>query len=236
MGKPIIPQRRGKGGSTYRSPSHRHKGVPRYPKGFTGEGVIEDIIHAPGRSTPMAEVKFDGKKGLILAPEGLRVNQKIFIGSGSPIELGNALPLEEIPEGTLVHNIEARPGDGGKYAKGAGTSATVITRGKKVIVQMPSGAFKNFDSKCMATIGVLSNSGRTDKPFAKAGNKHHAYRSKAKRNKKVKGIAMNSVNHPHGGGGHPHVGTQSSPSYNAPPGRKVGNLAPVPKSKKNRRK
>ena len=236
MGKPIIPQRRGKGGSTYRSPSHRHKGVPGYPKGFTGEGIVEDIIHAPGRSTPMAEVRFNGKKTLMLAPEGLRVNQTIHIGSGSPVELGNVLPLQEIPEGTLVHNIEGKPGDGGKFVKVAGTSAVIITRGKKIIVQMPSGAFKNFDKNCMATIGILSNSGRTDKPFAKAGNKFRAYRSKAKRNKNVKGIAMNPVNHPHGGGGHPHVGTQSSVSYNAPPGRKVGHMAPRPTKKKDRRK
>lgn len=236
MGKPIIPQRRGKGGSTYRSPSHRHKGVPGYPRGFTGQGIVEDIIHAPGRSTPLAKVRFDGKTSLMLAPEGLRVKQTIHIGSGSPIELGNVLPLDEIPEGTLVHNIEARPGDGGKFVKVAGTSAAIITRGKKVIVQMPSGNFKNFDSKCLATVGILSNSGRNDKPFVKAGNKYHAYRSKAKRNKNVKGIAMNPVNHPHGGGGHPHVGTQSTVSYNAPPGRKVGRMSPKPKKKKDRRK
>lgn len=232
MGKRIIPQRRGRGTSTYRSPSHRHKGVPRYPRGVSGEGVITDIFHAPGRTTPMASVKFAQVKSLMLVPEGLRVNQIINIGPGSAIELGNTLPLDEIPEGTLVFNIEGKEGDGGKFVRTAGTSATVITRGKKTIVQMPSGAFKSFDKKCMATVGILANTGRTEKPFAKAGKKFHCYRSKAKRSKKVKGIAMNAVNHPHGGGGHPHVGTQSSPSYNAPPGRKVGNIAPKPKRRK----
>ena len=234
MGKRIIPQRRGRGTSTYRSPSHRHKGVPKYPRDFRGEGIVVDIFHAPGRTTPLAKIKYDGGKALMLAPEGLRVNQIVHMGSGSPIELGNTLPLEEIPEGTLVHNIESMVGDGGKFVRTAGTSAAVVTRGKKVIVQMPSGSFKNFNGKCMATIGILSNSGRNEKPFAKAGKKFHCYRSKAKRSKKVKGIAMNPVNHPHGGGGHPHVGTQSSPSYNAPPGRKVGRIAPKPKSKKRR--
>jgi len=232
MGKRIIPRRRGRGTSTYRSPSHRHKGVPGHPKKVSGEGVVIDIFHAPGRTTPMAKVRFGEKNTLMLVPEGMRVNQKVSVGPGSPIELGNSLPLHEIPEGTLVYNIEARPGDGGKFARTAGTSATVVTRGKKTIVQMPSGAFKSFDKKCMATVGILSNTGRTEKPFAKAGKKVHAYRSKAKRSKKVKGIAMNAANHPHGGGGHPHVGTQSSPSYNAPPGRKVGNIAPKPKKKK----
>ncbi len=232
MGKRIIPQRRGRGTSTYRSPSHRHKGVPRHPRGIQGDGVVTDIFHAPGRSTPMASVKFADGKALMLVPEGLRVDQTVSIGPGSPLELGNTLPLDEIPEGTLVFNIEARAGDGGKFVRTAGTSATVITRGKKTIVQMPSGAFKSFDKKCMATVGILSNTGRTEKPLAKAGKKFHCYRSKAKRSKKVKGIAMNAVNHPHGGGGHPHVGTQSSPSYNAPPGRKVGNIAPKPKRRK----
>jgi len=232
VGKRIIPRRRGRGTSTYRSPSHRHKGVPSHPKNVKGEGVVTDIFHAPGRSVPMANVIFGETKTLILVPEGLRVNQRISFGSGSPIELGNTLPLQEIPEGTLIHNIEARPGDGGKYVKTAGTSATVVTRGSKTIVQMPSGVFKTFDNNCLATIGILSNSGRTDKPLAKAGKKYHVFRSKAKRSRKVKGIAMNSVNHPHGGGGHPHVGTQSSPSYNAPPGRKVGRMASKPKRRK----
>jgi large subunit ribosomal protein L2 len=234
MGKRIIPRRRGRGTSTYRSPSHRHKGVPRYPKGVKGQGVVKDIFHAPGRSTPMASVSYEDRSALMLAPEGLRVNQTVQLGPGSPVELGNTLPLEEIPEGTLIHNIESTPGDGGKFVRTAGTSASIVTRGKKVIVQMPSGSFKNFDGKCLATIGILSNSGRNEKPFAKAGKKYHAYRSKAKRPKKVKGIAMNAANHPHGGGGHPHVGTQSSPSYNAPPGRKVGRLAPKPKKLKRR--
>ncbi|MBA3044738.1 MAG: 50S ribosomal protein L2 [Candidatus Thermoplasmatota archaeon] len=236
MGKPIIPQRRGKGSMTYRSPSHRHKGVPGYPRNYTGPGKVIDIFHAPGRSTPMAKVAFGDTTILLLAPEGLRVNQTVNIGSGLPIEMGNIMPLRDIPEGTLVHNIEGVPGDGGKYVRTAGTSATIITRGNKIIVQMPSGSFKNFEGTCLATVGILANSGRDDKPFVKAGNKFYSCRSKAKRNKKVKGIAMNACNHPHGGGGHPHVGTQSTVSYNAPPGRKVGRLSPRPnKSKKSKR-
>jgi large subunit ribosomal protein L2 len=234
MGKRIIPQRRGRGTSTYRSQSNRHKGVPRYPSVKKAEGIVVDIFHAPGRSTPLAKVRFDDRTSLMLVPEGLRMDQQIHVGPGSPVELGNALPLEEIPEGTLVHNIEARPGDGGKFVRTAGTSAVVATRGKeKTTIQMPSGEFKNFNSKCLATIGILANSGRTDKPLAKAGKSFHAYRSKAKRSKRVKGIAMNPVNHPHGGGGHPHVGTQSSPSYNAPPGRKVGRMASKHKKKRD---
>jgi large subunit ribosomal protein L2 len=229
MGKPIIPQRRGKGSATYRSPSHRHKGVPGYPRNTTGQGKVVDIFHAPGRSTPMAIVQFGNTTALLLVPEGLRVNQTINIGSGLPIEMGNILPLQEIPEGTLVHNIEGVPGDGGKYVRTAGTSAAIVTRGDKIIVQMPSGAIRSFDGRCKATVGILANSGRADKPFAKAGNKYYSCISKAKRNKKVKGVAMNACNHPHGGGGHPHVGTQSTVSRHTPPGRKVGRLSPQKK-------
>jgi len=158
MGKPIIPQRRGKGSMTYRAPSHRHKGVPGYPRNYTGEGKVLDIFHAPGRSAPMAKVAFGDKTTLLLVPEGLRVNQTVNIGSGASIEMGNILPIQEIPEGTLIHNVEGVPGDGGKYVRTAGTSATVITRGNKVILQMPSGSFKSFDGRCMATVGILANS------------------------------------------------------------------------------
>jgi len=229
MGKPIIPQRRGKGSPTYRSPSHRHKGVPGYPRNVSGQGTVVDIFHAPGRSTPMAKVQFGNKLALLLVPEGMRVNQKITMGSGVPVEMGNILPLQEIPEGTLVHNIEAVPGDGGKYVRTAGTYGAIITRDKKVTVQMPSGALKSFDGRCLATVGILANSGRQDKPMVKAGNRYYSCISKAKRSKKVKGVAMNACNHPHGGGGHPHVGTQSTVGYRTPPGRKVGRLSPKPK-------
>lgn len=236
MGKRIIPQRRGKGSTIYRSPSHRHKGQPKYPRGLKGEGKIVDLFHAPGRTSPMAKVKYDTEQFLIIAPEGIRVGQTVQAGSGSPIELGNILPIGEISEGTMIYNIEAVPGDGGKFIKTAGTSGMVVSRGKDVMVQMPSGVFKPFNPRCRATVGIVAGSGRTEKPFAKAGKKYHTYRSKAKKSFKVKGIAMNPVNHPHGGGNHPHVGTQSSVSWHAPPGRKVGNIAPKKKTKKNRRK
>lgn len=232
MGKRIIPQRRGKGSSTYRSPSHRHKGQPKYPRGLKGEGRVIDLFHAPGRSVPMARVKYGNETFLILAPEGMRVGQTVQAGSGSPVDLGNILPVGEIPEGTLVHNIEAIPGDGGKFVKTAGTSGTIISRGDKVMIEMPSGTFKPFNPRCRATVGIVAGTGRGEKPFAKAGKKRNCMRSKARRSFKVKGLAMNPVNHPHGGGNHPHVGTQSSVSRNAPPGRKVGRLAPKKKSRR----
>jgi large subunit ribosomal protein L2 len=205
----------------------------KHPEGADINGRIIDIVHAPGRLGPLARVEFEGKIQNVLAAEGMTVGQEISLGSSAPVASGNVLPLSALPEGTLVHNIEARPGDGGKFVRTSGGAATVVSRGGKVVVLMPSGQFKSFDPRCRASIGTVAGGGHADKPFGKAGNKFHAYRSRSKAHFKVKGIAMNAVNHPHGGGGHPHVGKPSTVSRNAPPGRKVGRLSPK-KSRKEK--
>lgn len=231
MGKRLITQRRGRGGSQYRSPSHRHVDDVRLPAFNEGEGVITDLIHAPGRTSPLAEVRFDGKKDYLLAAEGIKVGQTITVGPGQ-IAPGNIMQLSAIPEGTPIHNIESLPGDGGKYAKTAGTSASVVSRGEKVVVLMPSGAMKEFNPSCRAVVGIVAGGGRDDKPFAKSGKKYHTLRSRSKAYFKVSGVAMNPVDHPHGGGSHKHVGKPSTVGRNVPPGRKVGRLSPKKKSKK----
>jgi large subunit ribosomal protein L2 len=171
-------------------------------------------------------VEYDNKeKGIIIAPTGLSEEQKIEVGEEASLNTGNILPLSHIPEGTLIHNVELKPGDGGKLVKAAGTSAMVVSHGRKTVVQLPSGKFKNFDPNCRASIGMVAGGGRKEKPMAKAGKKYHVYRSKPKRFPITKGVAMNAVNHPHGGGGHPHVGRPSTVSRHAPPGKKVGRLS-----------
>ncbi|MBI5001569.1 MAG: 50S ribosomal protein L2 [Euryarchaeota archaeon] len=229
MGKRIITRRRGTGTSTYRSPSHRHLGDIRHPRSAEGVGKVLDIMHAPGRSAPVAQVQYGEAKWLVISAEGMHVGQEIETGRDAPIELGNTLPIGMIPEGTIVHNIESIPGDGGKFIRAAGAGATVVSHAATTIVQMPSGQFKNIKPECKATIGLVAGSGRREKPYAKAGKKFYAYQSKAKRYFKVKGVAMNALNHPHGGGGHPHVGKPSTVGRNAPPGRKVGRLSPQKK-------
>ena len=231
MGKRLITQRRGRGGSQYRSPSHRHVDDVRLPSFDNGEGIVTDLIHAPGRTSPLTEVTFNGKKDYLLAAEGVKVGQKLTVGAGG-ITPGNIMMLSEIPEGTSVHSIEGIPGDGGKYVKTAGSSASVVSRGEKVIVLMPSGVLKEFNPRCRAAVGVVAGGGRDDKPFAKAGKKHHTLRSRSKAYFKVSGVAMNPVDHPHGGGSHPHVGKPSTVGRNVPPGRKVGRLSPQKKKKK----
>ena len=226
MGKQLRQQRRGKGTSVYRSPSHRHVADIRYPRLDATAGTIEDLVHAPGRSGPLAKVDFAGKKVFMIAAEGMMVGEDVSYGVAGKIAPGNVVPISSVPEGTFVYNIEGQPGDGGKFVRTAGTSATVVSRGDKVVLLMPSGRFKSFDPRCSASIGVVAGGGMMEKPFGKAGNKVHAYRSKSKATFKVKGLAMNAVDHPHGGGGHPHVGKPSTVSRNAPPGRKVGRLSP----------
>lgn len=225
MGKRLIHQRRGSGRPQYRTPSHRHTDDVRQPPMENGTGKVVDLVHAPGRSSPLALVDFDGDKDFVIAAEGMSVGQTISVGSGR-VAVGNVLTLSSIPEGTLVHNIEKIPGDGGIFVKAAGTSAQVISRGAIVVLQMPSGEMKEFHPNCRASVGIVAGHGRSDKPFAKSGKRFHAYRSKAKAYFKVSGVSMNAVDHPHGGGSHKHVGKPSTKSRNAWPGQKVGRLAP----------
>ena len=215
----------------YRSPSHRHIGDIRYPKIKNGNGKILDLVHAPGRTCPLAQVDFSGEKVLMIAAEGMTVGQDVAMCDTSKMAPGCVTEIKDVPEGSFIYNIEAKPGDGGKFVRTAGTSATVVSRGAKVVVLMPSGAFKTFDPRCKVSMGVVAGGGMKEKPFGKAGNKFHAFRSMSKAYFKVKGVAMNPVNHPHGGGGHPHVGKPSTVSRNAPPGRKVGRLSPQKKRK-----
>jgi large subunit ribosomal protein L2 len=227
MGKQLRQQRRGKGGPVYRNPGHRQISSIRYPNVDAGTGKIVDLIHAPGRSGPLAKVDFAGESVLVLAADGMMVGKSVSYDlSATDLNAGNVVPLSSVSEGSFVFNVEGQPGDGGKFVRAAGASATVVSRGDKVVLLMPSGSFKTFNPRCRASLGVVAGGGQREKPFGKAGNKFHAYRSKSKAYFKVKGVAMNPVNHPHGGGGHPHVGKPSTVSRDAPPGRKVGRLSP----------
>ncbi len=235
MGKNLRTQRRGRGTSpTYRSPSHRHPGPVVHPH-LRGEGVVVDIFHAPGHSAPLARVKYGRQEVLMIACDGLMVGQSVTVGHAY-IDRGNTLPLGEIPEGTLVYNIERRPGDGGRFVRAAGTQAVIVSQGERTVVQLPSGRFEPFHPQCRATIGAVAGAGRGEKPFTKAGKKFHAYRSLSKAYFGVRGVAKNPVDHPHGGGSHQHVGRPSTVGYDAPPGRKVGRLSPKPKRLKAKRR
>jgi large subunit ribosomal protein L2 len=226
MGKRIKSQNRGKGTPTYRAPSHKYRAMLKHPR-EDAKGEIMDILHDPARNAPIAKVKFEGRTGteFMLIPEGVSVGDEMAFGRGE-IRQGNTLPLAEIPDGAPICNVEVRPGSGGEFARASGTCATLISHEDgHVLVQLPSKRKKMLPASCRATIGVVAGGGRTAKPFVKAGKKYHKMKSKAGKYPIVRGVAMNPVDHPFGGGSHQHPGKPKTVSKGAPPGRKVGNIA-----------
>lgn len=170
------------------------------------EGVVKTVEYDPNRSTYISLVFYkDGEKRYILAPNGIRVGQKIMSGENATPEIGNALFLKDIPLGTLIHNIEMRPGQGGKLARSAGAYGQLAAReGKYSTIKMPSGETRMILSACMATIGTASNADHNKESHGKAGRVRWLGRRPRNR-----GVAMNPVDHPMGGGegrasgGHP---------------------------------
>ena len=231
MGKSLIQQKRGKGSPRYRSPSFRFKGKANFGKyeGDKGANVdITDILHDSGHSAPLMKLKYSsGETGLLQAPEGIKVGDRLEIGTNAELKTGNILPLKNIPEGTAIYNIESNPGDGGKFVRTSGVFAKIITNTKDgIVVELPSSKRKTFLPECKAVIGIVAGSGRTEKPFLKAGSKFYAMRSKNKLWPHVSGTSMNSLSHPFGGSSSHSKGRPTQSSRNAPPGRKVGKIAP----------
>ena len=226
MGKNLIQQRRGRGTMTYRSPGHHFKGQAKHHAANVF-GQISDIIHCPGHSAPLLEINYTtGDKGLIFAPEGIKVGDQINMGMAEAKE-GNVLFLSDIPEGTPIHNIELNPGDGGKLVRSSGTFARVVSKTEAgVRVKLPSKKERVFLPQCRASIGIIAGSGRLEKPFLKAGTKWKRMRVKNKLYPRVCGISMNAVDHPFGGKSSHHKGRPTQSPRNAPPGRKVGKIAP----------
>ncbi|HLR37687.1 MAG TPA: 50S ribosomal protein L2 [Chitinophagaceae bacterium] len=159
--------------------------------------TVKTIEYDPNRSAFIALVVYvDGEKRYIIAPQGLQVGSKIISGDNVAPEVGHALQLKNMPLGTVVHNIEMRPGQGGVIAKSAGAHAQLTAReGKYAILKMPSGEFRKILVSCMATVGTVSNSDHVLQSRGKAG----VSRWKGRR-PRVRGVAMNPVDHPMGGG------------------------------------
>jgi len=219
MGKRIISQRRGRGTSSYRFPGHRSKGKAKiYPLSVKNSEVV-DLIHNQAHSAPLAVLRTDSGKYMVPAVEGIYVGQTI----DQKTKTGNILKLKDIPDGSNVSSIELRPGDGGKIVRSSGTFARLVSKeGRKAIIRLPSGKFKTLSSECRAIVGSVAGGGRKEKPLIKAGNAYHKYKAKNKLWPRTGAIHMNSVDHPYGGGRHPHTGKPQTTSSNAPPGRKVG--------------
>ncbi len=230
MGKNLTQQKAGKGSTTYRSPSHRFGGSVALPK-FNKEainGTVKDIIHCPGHTSPLAEIKYEnGEKNLTVAAEGIQVGEQVACGENVEIKIGNTLPLKSIPEGTIINSVELNPGDGGKLVKSSGAFAKVLAKaGRNITILLPSKKQRIVNENCRATIGIVAGSGRTEKPFLNAGRKFYAMRARNKYWPKVSGTAMNAVDHPYGCSRSSRKGRPTIAPRFAPPGRKVGMFKP----------
>lgn len=168
--------------------------------------VVASVEYDPNRSAFISLLNYvDGEKRYILAPKGIKVGDKIISGMDAPPEIGNALPLSKLPLGTVLHNIEMSPGAGGVLVRSAGASAQLSAKEEKyAVLKMPSGEICRILITCMATVGVVSNADHSLEQLGKAGNsRHRGCRPR------VRGVAMNPVDHPMGGGegrasgGHP---------------------------------
>ena len=161
------------------------------------EGVVASIEYDPNRTANIALINYvDGEKRYIIAPKGLKVNDRIVSGNNVDIKVGNTLPLEQIPEGTMVHNVELKAGKGAQMARTAGASVQILGKeGKYVLLRLTSGEVRKVLGTCRATIGEVGNADHELVNVGKAGRKRHMGIKPT-----VRGSVMNPNDHPHGGG------------------------------------
>ena len=202
----IRPMRRKAGRNNFGLVVVRHQGgghkrayrVIDFRRDKTGvPGKVVAIEYDPNRSSRIALIHYkDGEKRYILQPEGLKVGDTIQSGPEADIKVGNALPLDRIPEGTMIHNIELVPGLGGKMVRSAGAAAQLMAKeGAYVQIRMPSGEIRQLWKNCVATIGQVGNIDHENRILGNAGRSRHLGIRPD-----VRGTAMNAVDHPHGGG------------------------------------
>ena len=175
----------------------KYRQIDFYRRKFDSFAEVERIEYDPNRTCYIMLVKFeDNQKFYYLAPQGIKIGDKIKNGSNAEIKVGNCLPLQDIPVGIDIHNVELQPGAGGKIARSAGTSVTISgIDGNYSLIKMTSGEVRKIDSRSMATIGVLSNPDKKNIKIGKAGRSRWLGRRPHTR-----GVVMNPVDHPHGGG------------------------------------
>jgi len=161
------------------------------------QATVATIEYDPNRSARIALLNYaDGEKRYIIHPDGLKVGQKVMSGPTADILLGNALPMKNMPAGTIVHNIELRPGKGAQMARSAGSQAQLVSKeGGTALLKLPSGEVRRVPLECMATVGQVGNLDHENVSLGKAGRKR--WMGKTPHNR---GVTMNPVDHPHGGG------------------------------------
>jgi len=205
--EPLVEKKNAKGGrNNYGRITVRHQGgghkqryrIVDFKRDKDGiVGVVERLEYDPNRSAHLALIKYaDGERRYIIAPKGVRAGSEIMSGEESPIKVGNTLPLRSIPVGTTVHNVEMKPGKGGQLVRSAGASAQLAAReGAYATLRLRSGEMRRIHVDCRATVGEVGHGEHNLRKFGKAGAK----RWRGVR-PTVRGVAMNPVDHPHGGG------------------------------------
>ena len=202
----LAPLKKHSGRNSYGRITVRHRGGGNRRKyrvidfkrqKFGVEGIVATLEYDPNRSAFIALVEYtDGEKAYIIAPEGLKVGDKVVAGPDADIKPGNALPLKNIPVGTFIHNIELYPGRGAQLARSAGNMAQLMARENGLaLLRLPSSELRNVPENCMATVGQVGNTDHENVKIGKAGRKRNmGWRPT------VRGSVMNPNDHPHGGG------------------------------------
>ena len=202
----LEPLKKHSGRNSYGRITVRHKGGGNRRKyrvidfkrqKFDVEATVKTLEYDPNRSAFIALVEYtDGEKAYIIAPQGLKVGDKIVSGPEADIKVGNALPLANIPTGTFIHNVELYPGRGAQLARSAGIMAQLMAKENGMaLLRLPSGELRNVPANCMATIGQVGNTDHENVKIGKAGRKRHLGVRPT-----VRGSVMNPNDHPHGGG------------------------------------
>ena len=230
MGKRIIQQARGHGSSTYRVKPTAFVYKIQYPRVLEGEGTVVKLLNSTAHSAPIAKIIYNQGSFYIPAFKGMVEGQKISFNEG--IQPGNILHLEKIPVKTEIYCIESRPGDGGKFIKAGGNTATV-TRiiGDKIFIMLPSKKERSFNGRCRAIIGHIAGHGRLAKPIIKAGKNHYIKKSKNKMWPRTSAVKVNVIDHPFGSGRGKNIKSKIA-KRNAPAGKRVGLIRPRRTGKK----
>lgn len=211
----------------FKLPASAKLGTISFPVN-AGPAKILSILHEQGRGAPVCKIRMlnSNEQTLVIATEGVHQNQ--ILNFNNELSIGNCVPLKHTVEGTIVCCVERQFQDGGKIAVSSGTSCVVVAHNHEtnmVTLKMPSGHKVTVSGDSRAFIGIVAGGGRVEKPLLKAGRAHYKYKSKGIYWPRVRGVAMNPVDHPHGGGNHQHVGHATTISKHAPANARVGQVA-----------
>lgn len=234
MGKRIYSQARGKGSLTYRVRPIAYRYKISYPDlSIEGTGKVIRLINSLGHTAPLAEIEVVSSninkkiRFFVPAVDGIYEGKEIYIGKrpeNKIFEMGDILKLKDIKQGTTVFNVEAVPGNGGKYFRSSGSFGIITTKDDKVEIQVKRRKIK-LNEDCRAIIGIVGGDGRTMKPFVKAGKRYHKMKSVGRKWHRTSAVKMNIVDHPFGSGRGKRIKSKIA-KRNAPPGAKVGHIRP----------